>query len=95
VVEKRGGSSALIRYIDLPFSDRLQELAVAVLRDGVAFSRRALSDIFTQTEYDELARVMIERGMLDEKPGNKRELSSMGRAVLGKFLSESPQGGRG
>ncbi len=71
------------RWLDLPVSDeKLTRVARAVLEQGVAFSRRGLADVLTQNEYEKLAAAMLAGGLLVDLPGNKRELTAAGRALL-------------
>ena len=75
-----------VRFIDLPVSvGKLRDVARAVLWHGKAFSRPALHGVLTQTEYHKLAREMVRRGLVRDLPGNKRELTPAGRAILAKF----------
>lgn len=75
------------RYVDLPVSeDQLRAVAVAVLRNGKAFSRPGLRGVLSQGRYNRLAKVMVKRGLARDLPGNKRELTGAGRAILRKAL---------
>ncbi len=79
-----------VRYVDLPLSDdKVRDVARACLRLGAAFSRPALCDdmhALSQAEYHKLAGAMVDAGLARDLPGNKRELTGAGRAVLGKWL---------
>ncbi len=78
-----------LRYASLPVgNDKLVKTADAVLNRGAAFSRRGLSEVLTQNEYEGLAGAMIQAGLLFELPGNKRELSAAGRSLLRRVLAD-------
>jgi len=76
------------RYVDLPVSlDELTAIAVAVLRNGKTFSRPGLRGVLSQGKYNRLAATMVKRGLARDLPGNRRELTGAGRAILRKMLS--------
>ena len=76
-----------IRFLDLPITEAgLRDVAQAVVQDGAAFSRRGLSDVLSQNQYEQLARAMLAAGMLVDVGGNKRILSGSGRALLRRML---------
>lgn len=77
------------RYIDLPVSGaELRRVAIAVLRNGRAFSRPALAGIISQRTYNRLAKEMVRRGLAHRLSGNRRVLSAAGRACLRRVLEE-------
>ena len=86
-VELHDASNKQTRYVDLPISTaKLKALAVAVVLNGKALSRPALRGILSQTEYNRTAKEMVRRGLARDLPGNKRELTAAGRAVLRRAL---------
>lgn len=86
-VEWHDPTTKRTKYIDLPATvEQLGRVAVAVLRNGKAFSRPALRGTIPQAVYRRLASEMVRRGLARDLPGNKRELTPAGRAILRKFL---------
>jgi len=76
-----------MRRFDLPLSNaELQAVATAVLRNGKAFSRPALRGVLSQGKFNRLAREMERRGLVVKLPGNRRELTAVGRATLRREL---------
>jgi len=76
-----------LRFVDLPIDDdKLSDVALAVLRNGSPFSRDGLSSVLSQTEYRRLSGAMVEAGLLHDLPGNRRELSASGRALLRRLV---------
>lgn len=63
---------------------QMHALATHCLLNQQPFSRRALKDILTQTEYEELFSMMVNAGLLRTN-GNGNELTGAGRAILGKW----------
>ena len=81
VEDHRGGGR--LRFLDLPITEaKLRDVARAVLGEGANFSRRGLGEVMSQADYERLARAMIKAGLLVDLPGNNRELSAAGRALL-------------
>ena len=88
-VELSSNNGQQVRFIDLPISDaKLRAVAVAVLRNGRAFSRPALAGVLSQGDYHKLAAALVNRGLARDLPGNKRELTAAGRAVLRRVLGD-------
>ena len=86
-VELHGPNKGQQRFIDLPVElDVLRRVAVAVLHNGKAFSRPQLAGVLSQGQYNRLAAVMERRGLVARLPGNRRELTAAGRAVLRRVL---------
>ena len=86
-VELHDANNKQTRYVDLPLSlPKLKALAVAVLLNGKTLSRTALRGVLSQTEYNRTAKEMVRRGLARDLPGNKRELTAAGRAVLRRTL---------
>ena len=82
LAEQHGGGHVL-RFLDLPVTEaKLGDVARAVLSDGASFSRDGLAKVLTQGEYRRLAAAMVKAGLLVDLPGNRRELSAAGRALL-------------
>ena len=76
-------------YADLPAKkSELRRVAIACLYNGRAFSRPALAGIISQRTYNRLAKAMVNRGLAHRLPGNQRELSAAGRAILRRVLEE-------
>jgi len=74
---------------DLPTSkSELRRVAIAVLRNGRAFSRPALAGVISQRTYNRLAKAMVRRGLARDLPGKRRELTPAGRAILRHILEE-------
>ena len=71
-----------------PLAEKLHALAVAVIRNGRPFSRPGLPGVLSQTEYNRTAALMVRRGLALDLPGNRRELTPAGRAVLRRVLGE-------
>ena len=89
-VELSGPGEDLRIAVDLPLGyDKLYSMADAVIRHNTAFSRPALCDraqVLSQAEYARLARAMVEAGLVQDMPGNKRELTPAGRELLENLL---------
>ena len=86
-LEIHGDDKRKVHFVDLAISeDKLRAMAAAVLKNGKAFSRPALRGVLSQTEYNRVAKEMVRRGLARDLPGNKRELTAAGRAVLKKML---------
>ena len=70
-------------YANLPIDDdTMSQVARAILTKRLPYSRRALSDILTQTQYEALSDAMIKAGLLIELPGQRRELTGAGRSLM-------------
>jgi len=83
------GRQARIRYLDLPLTlDKLADVAQAILEDGASLSRRALSDVLTQTEYNTLGPALVDAGLARDLPGNRRELTGAGRSMFRELLTD-------
>lgn len=80
-----------IDYIELPKSvndlELLKRIAHALLIDGVNLSRNGLSDMLSQTQYKTFVDALIKSGLAINLPGNKRELTGMGRFMLRELLN--------
>jgi hypothetical protein len=88
-VVENNGRQARIQYLDLPLSlDKLTDVAQAILEGGASLSRRALSDVLTQTEYNNLGPALVESGLARDLPGNRRELTGAGRSMLRELLED-------
>ena len=76
-----------LRWVELPVSDeKLQSVAREVLQNGASFSRPGLTGTLSQNEFHRLAGAMVKAGLLFDLPGNRRELSGAGRALLRETL---------
>ena len=79
-----------MRFLNLPVSDEtLRDVAMAVLRNGRPFSRRALAGIIPESDFNRLHGAMIQAGLArykGSKPNAGTELTPAGRAVLKHFL---------
>lgn len=79
-----------MRYVDLPVGDDvLEAVAVAVLDGQRPFSRRGLSGIVSEGDFNRLSGAMLEGGLAryrDGKPQSGIELTGSGRAVLQHYL---------
>ena len=74
-------------YADLPIDDpTMRQVADAILVKKQPYSRRALSDILTQTQYEALSDAMIKAGLLIELPGQRRELTGAGRSLMRQIV---------
>jgi len=78
--ERHNGGQRL-RWIDLPVGDDKLAAVAEAIQDGASFSRRGLSEVLTQGDYDKLSGAMLGAGLLHDV-GNKRILSGSGRAML-------------
>jgi len=85
-VVERGNGRTRMRFVDVPLSDReLERLARAVLVRRERFSRRGLSEVLSQSQYQDVYQRMIDGGLL-RPDGRGVELSPSGRAFLGQYL---------
>ena len=88
-VELHDQANKQTRFADLPVTlAELQRVAVAVLKNGRAFSRPALRGVLSQGKFNRLAAEMERRGLCVKLPGNRRELLASGKAVLRQVLEE-------
>lgn len=79
------------RYIDLPTSDEeLHRVAVEVLLNGRAFSRRALNGVIGAEKFRRLQRAMLKAGLIvfPSGPRGGAELTAAGRAILRHYLEK-------
>lgn len=77
--------------VEFPFpKDRLRAVAVAILRDGAAFSRRGLSNVISETQFRTLQQEFLKRGLCYWKnPESEQQgvdLSPGGRAFLRMYI---------
>ena len=85
-VVERGNGRTRMRFVDVPLSDHeLERLARAVLVRRERFSRRGLSEVLSQSQYQDVYQRMIDGGLL-RPDGRGVELSPSGRAFLGQYL---------
>jgi len=80
LAEQHNGGQRL-RWVDLPIGDDKLAAVAEAIQDGASFSRRGLSEVLTQGDYDKLSGAMLGAGLLHDV-GNKRILSGSGRAML-------------
>lgn len=89
-VEVTDREARSMRYVDLPVGDDiLQAVAVAVLGGQRPFSRRGLSGVVSEGDFNRLSGAMMEGGLAryrDGKPQAGIELTGSGRAVLRHYL---------
>ena len=74
-----------MRFADLPLDRTKLRAVAAALNTGTSFSRPGLVDrrhILTQTEYHRLSAAMEKGGLVIKLPGNRRELTASGRAMM-------------
>ncbi len=84
-VKKRKG---YLHYVDTPLTDdEWEDIAEAVLIDGVTFSRRKLADagVLIQEHYPAVMEPMLRAGLL-RRYGNGVELTPVGRSFLRQYL---------
>lgn len=88
-VVESNGRQARMQWLDLPISDaQLAEVARVILVQEANFSRPGLADVLSQNEYHKLALAMVNAGLLVDLPGNRRELTAAGRALLRQTLGK-------
>lgn len=78
------------RWLDLPLDEsKLERVARACLAQGVSLSRPGLcgAGILTQGEFNKMMAALLEAGLARDGVGNKRELSSAGRAFFRALLT--------
>lgn len=89
VVDREGRS---MRWPAMPLGEeKLRDLARAIVVTRSPYSRRALCrdrQVLTQNEYENLSRALLEAGLLRDLPGNNRELTPAGRAMMRQLLEE-------
>lgn len=89
-VETTDREARQMRYVDLPVGDDvLKAVAVAVLKGQRPFSRRGLSGVVSEGDFNKLSGAMMEGGLAryrDGKPQSGMELTGSGRAVLQHYL---------
>jgi len=83
---------------DLPIRQKvLHRIAKAILKENRKFSRRNLSDILGETQFNKLLKVMLKEGLAEyknDRPQAGTELTFKGQALLEEFLVvENPDGG--
>ena len=87
-IVENNGRQARIQYLDLPLDlDKLTDVAHALLEEGASLSRRSLSDVITQTEYNNLGPALVNAGLARDLPGNRRELTGAGRSMLRELIN--------
>lgn len=84
---RKGAGEKGMDFVDLPVSfDELHQIAQLTLVHGVTFSRNGLSPVLSQPRYNELAKIMEQRGLLIMLPNNRRVLTEKGAIALEKIL---------
>ena len=90
-VELERETGQRLKVVDLPVTDaQLYAVAVA-LKTGASFSRPALVDgrhVLSQGQYHKLSKAMVKAGLARDLPGNVRELSPSGRALMRRVLEQ-------
>ena len=83
-------------FIDLPYPDRIPQLAAGLLQ-GRTFNQTAWTGhgaIFSRSEFDQVRDTLIQRGLAAWKNDNAKaqgvELTAAGRAVMRRLANPSP-----
>ena len=85
-VEVRGPDKRKVQLVDLAISEAKLRAMAAALHSGKPLSRAGMRGVLSQLESRKVIAEMVRRGLAVKLPGNKRELTAAGRAVMKRVL---------